>query len=207
MNTKSTIFIVDDDHAVLQALGHLLRASGFMVHTFTSSLEFLKLHDAAVHGCVLLDIAMPGMNGLDLQKALAGSGATHPVIFLTGQGDIPASVQAMKAGAVDFLTKPVERDKLLAAIGAALEKDDAARAISHEQELMHQKMAALTPREHEVLVHVVTGSLNKQIAAKLGTAERTIKFHRAHLMQKLGVQNVAELVRITERSGLLASPV
>ncbi len=209
MNTaRSTVFIVDDDAAVLQALGHLLRAWGYEVRTFSSSLDFLKQHDATVQGCVLLDIAMPGLNGLDLQKTLVDSGAARPIIFLTGKGNIPTSVQAMKAGAVDFLTKPVDQNDLLAAIRVALQRDSAARGTRQEQELIRQKIAALTPREHEVLGHILSGHLNKQTAAELGTAERTIKFHRAHLMQKLGVHSVAELVRIVGRSGmLLQSPL
>jgi FixJ family two-component response regulator len=186
--------VVDDDASVLKSLDRLLRAAGFAVRTFPSPQDFLRHHDTDAPGCVLLDLSMPGVDGLEVQQLLARIGDPCPVIFITGHGDIPASVQAMKAGAVDFLTKPFDREELLAAVRAAIEKDRAGRAARAERSSIGQRVAALTPREREVMVRVVGGSLNKQIAADLGIAEKTVKVHRARVMMKMGVASVAELV-------------
>jgi FixJ family two-component response regulator len=203
MNEKNfTIYLVDDDPGVLKALSRFLDAEGYGVRPFTSAQDFLSHHDAAVPGCAVLDLAMPGLDGLQLQEALAAAGAQRPVIFLTGKGDIPTTVRAMKAGAVDFLTKNAPKDDLLQAIARAEELDVRIRQVHAELVAIQTKIAALTPREREVLTHVVAGRLNKQIAGDLGTAEKTVKFHRGHLMKKLGVCTVADLVRLAEKGGI-----
>lgn len=194
-----TVFVVDDDPAVLKSLSRLLRADQLTVVTFGSAQEFLERHDPSAPGCLVLDMAMPRLNGLELQEALATKGSAVPIIFLTGHGDIPMSVQAMKRGAVDFLTKPVNDDDLIKAVRAALAKDRIARQARNELDDIQERLATLTPREREVLTHVVSGQLNKQIADDLGTVEKTIKVHRARVMEKMKVQSVAELVRLTER--------
>jgi FixJ family two-component response regulator len=150
----------------------------------------------------LLDVAMPGISGLELQEALVASGNDRAIVFLTGHGDIPKSVQAMKAGAVDFLTKPIDDEKLLAAVRVAVEKDTRARELRAQRESVEQRIATLTHREREVLEHVVSGQLNKQIATDLGTVEKTIKVHRARVMAKMGVTSLAELVRLAEQAGI-----
>jgi FixJ family two-component response regulator len=200
--TEPTVFIVDDDPAVLKSLSRLLRASQFNVVTFCSAQEFLERHEPHTPGCLLLDLAMPGFNGLELQEALRVKGSAIPIIFLTAHGDIPMSVQAMKGGALDFLTKPVQDKDLLKAVEAALEKDLIERQSRAELDDIQERLATLTPREREVLIHVVSGQLNKQIAYDLGTVEKTIKVHRARVMEKMKVGSVAELVRLTERAGI-----
>ena len=197
-----TIYLVDDDPGVLKALSRFLDAKGYGVQRFTSAQDFLSHHDATVPGCSILDLAMPGLDGLQLQEALAAGGAQRPVIFLTGKGDIPATVRAMKAGAVDFLTKDAPKDDLLQAIARAEELDAQTRRVRAELVAIQTKVAALTPREREVLAHVVAGRLNKQIAGDLGTVEKTVKFHRGHLMKKLGLRTVADLVRFAEKAGI-----
>jgi FixJ family two-component response regulator len=201
----ATVFVVDDDPSVLRALTRLLRADGLETRPFASPETFLKQHDATTPGCVVLDIAMPGLNGLELQQALMKLGAPRPIVFLSGRGDIPTSVQAMKAGAVDFLTKPVNGKTLLAAVRRANEMDSRARQARSEQRAVAQRLATLTPREHEVLQHVIAGQLNKQIAADLGTVEKTIKVHRARVMEKMGIRSVAELVRMADQAGIPCS--
>ena len=202
MTALPTIFIVDDDPGVLKGLSRLLRAARFDVLAFSSPQEFLARHDPCAPGCLVLDVAMPGLNGLELQAALAAKGSAVPIIFLTGHGDIPMSVQAMKRGAADFLTKPVNDEELLKAVRLALEKDRVGRQERAEIEAIKQRLATLTPREREVMEHVISGQLNKQTAADLGTVEKTIKVHRARVMQKMQVQSVAELVRLAERAGV-----
>jgi FixJ family two-component response regulator len=197
-----TVFLVDDDAGVLKALSRLLRASGYDVRSYTSPREFLAAHDATIPGCAVLDVSMPGLDGLELQQALATGGAHRPVVFLTGRGNIPMSVRAMKAGAVDFLTKPVRDQDLLAAVARAEELDAESRRAQSELASIQAKIAILTPREREVLTHVVAGRLNKQIAYDLGTVEKTIKVHRGRMMEKLGVRTVADLVRMAERAGI-----
>jgi FixJ family two-component response regulator len=171
--------VVDDDTAVLKSLERLLRAAGFAVRTFSSSQDFLQQHDGGAPGCVLLDLAMPGLDGLQLQQALVHAGDPCPVIFITGNGDVPSSVRAMKAGAIDFLTKPFDQAQLLAAVRTAIDRDRAARAVRAERSSVGMRVAALTARERQVMAHVIAGHLNKQIAADLGIAEKTVKVHRA----------------------------
>jgi FixJ family two-component response regulator len=198
-----TVFIVDDDAGVLKALSRLLRAKGYAVRPYTSPQDFLAEHDATVPGCVVLDVAMPGLNGLELQKKLDVEGRSRPIVFLTGRADIPTSVRAMKAGAIDFLTKPVRDKELLAVIAHAEELDAKTRRRYAELDAITAKLVTLTPREREVLTHVVAGRLNKQIAHDLGTVEKTIKVHRSRIMEKLGVRTVADLVRMAEKAGIL----
>ena len=203
MNAEaSVVFVIDDDEGVRKALSRLLQAAGFEACSYPSALEFLKLHDRNQAGCLLLDLAMPGLNGLELQQALVESGCERSIVFISGQADVPKSVKAMKAGAVDFLTKPVEDEVLLAAVRTAIERDRQARSVRAQRESIEERLASLTHREREVLEHVVSGQLNKQIAADLGTVEKTIKVHRARVMAKMGVTSVAELVRVAEHAGI-----
>jgi len=197
-----TVFVVDDDLAVLKSLSRLLRSAHLHAVTFTSPREFLDHYDPRAPGCLVLDVAMPGLNGLELQQALVAGGNDLPIVFLTGHGDIPMSVQAIKRGAVDFLTKPVNDNDLLQAIRAAIEKDRLQRQARDEVAEIQQCLEALTPREREVMEHVVAGQLNKQIAYDLGTVEKTIKVHRGQVMKKMQAQSVAELVRLAERVGI-----
>lgn len=197
-----TIFLVDDDVKVVEALSRLLRGRGYNVAEFTSPQEFLDDHDATMPGCAVLDLSMPGLDGLELQQALAARGAARPIIFLTGRGNIPTTVRAMRAGAVDFLTKPVAVVDLVAAIDRAKEADLLFRQSQAESSAIESRIATLTPRERQVLVQIVSGKLNKQIAYELGTVEKTIKFHRGSLMKKLGVRMVADLVRLAEKAGI-----
>jgi len=197
-----TVFVVDDYAPVRSSISRLLRGAGFAVAAFGSPREFLAQYDPRIPGCLVLDLDMPAVNGFELQRILAKKGSVLPIIFLTGHGDIPKSVRAMKHGASDFLTKPVNDENLLAAIRVAIEKDRALRRGQTNLSEIRAHLATLTPREREVLEHVVTGKLNKQIAGDLGTVEQTVKVHRARVMQKLKVQSVAELVRLTERCGI-----
>jgi FixJ family two-component response regulator len=198
----ATVFVVDDDAAVLKSLSRLLRSAGLAAATFSSPRDFLDQHDPNTPGCLVLDVAMPGLNGLELQQALMARGHELAIIFLTGHGDIPMSVKAMKQGAVDFLTKPVDRDDLLKAVRVAIEKDRLQRQAHAEVAEIQQRLATLTPREREVMHHVISGHLNKQTAADLGTVEKTIKVHRARVMEKMKVHSVAELVHLAERAGV-----
>jgi FixJ family two-component response regulator len=192
---EACVSVVDDDALVLRSLGRLLRAAGFTVQTYPSSQAFLAQGASAAPGCVVLDLSMPGLSGLELQQALAASPDRRPVVFISGRGDVPSSVAAMKAGALDFLVKPFDEPALLAAVRSAVEKDRAARATREELSLISRRVSALTPREREVLARVVEGKLNKQIAAELGTAEKTVKVQRARMMRKMGVDSLAGLVR------------
>jgi FixJ family two-component response regulator len=194
---------VDDDPSVLRALTRLLSSAGLEARGFPSPAAFLEAHDPATPGCLVLDVALPGLDGLEVQKTLSVSECPRPIVFITGRGDIPTTVRAMRGGAVDFLTKPVNGRDLLAAVRNAIEIDRVARLAQGEIVAMRQRLASLTPREREVLVHVVTGRLNKQIAADLGTVEKTIKVHRARIMEKMAVRSLADLVRISERLGVL----
>jgi FixJ family two-component response regulator len=202
-----TVFLVDDDRAVLKALSRILEAKGYQVRAFSSARQFLSEHDASVPGCAIFDVSMPGLDGLELQAALAASGVERPIIFITGKGEIPDSVAAMKAGAIDFLTKPVKSRELLASIALASEKETKLRERQSELAFINDRIGKLTPREKEVLIHVVAGMLNKQIAAHLGIVEKTVKLHRGRVMQKMGVRTVANLVRIAERAGIRPSNV
>src|SRR5437660_9433505 len=202
--TTATVFVVDDYPPVRRSILRLLHAAGFVVVAFASAEEFLAQYDPGVWGCLVLDVAMPALNGLELQRILAEAGSLLPIIFLTGEGDIPKTVRAMKHGASDFLTKPVNDEDLLAAIRVAIEKDRALRRGQTNLSEIRARLATLTPREREVLEHVVTGKLNKQIAGDLGTVEQTVKVHRARVMQKMRVRSVAELVRLTQRCSISA---
>lgn len=197
-----TVFVVDDDASFRQAISRLLRGGGYVVETFGSATEFLQFARTNAPGCVLLDLDMPGLSGLDLQNALDRSENPLPIVFLTGKGDIPTSVQAMRAGADDFLTKPTKKQVLFAAIERALARDAQERTRRDRRHALRARFGALTPREREVLAHVLSGQLNKQIAADLGTGERTIKAHRANLMAKLQVQSVAELAHLVHEAGV-----
>ena len=200
MTDKFTVFLVDDDPGVLKALSRLLRAKGYDVRPYSSPQVFLEEHDVEVPGCALLDVSMPGLDGLEIQRVLTAAGGSHrPVVFVTGKSDIPTSVRAMKAGAIDFLTKPVKDQDLFEAISRAEATDADSRRLHSELELMQAKVRTLTPREREVLTHVVAGRLNKQIAGELGTVEKTIKVHRSRMMEKLGIRTVADLVRMAEK--------
>ena len=200
MTDQFTVFLVDDDPGVLKALSRLLRAKGYDVRPYSSPQVFLEEHDVEVPGCALLDVSMPGLDGLEIQRVLTAAGGSHrPVVFVTGKSDIPTSVRAMKAGAIDFLTKPVKDQDLFEAISRAEATDAESRRLHSELELIQAKVRTLTPREREVLTHVVAGRLNKQIAGELGTVEKTIKVHRSRMMEKLGIRTVADLVRMAEK--------
>ncbi len=203
MNTpEPTIFIVDDEEPVRTAVARLLRSEGYEVATFASPAEFLTAHNRATPGCLVLDMAMPDLNGLQVQQALAERGVARPIVFLTGRADVPTCAQAMKRGAADFLIKPVNDEDLLAAVRRAVIRDRRSRRSQAELESIRAQLATLTPREREVFEHVVTGQLNKQIAGDLGTVEKTVKVHRARVMKKMRVQSVAELARLAERLGI-----
>jgi FixJ family two-component response regulator len=201
-----TVYVVDDDPDVLTAIDRLLQSVGLNVATFPSPHSFLERYDPHAPGCLVLDLALPGFNGLELQRILEQQTGLLPIIFLTGHGDIAASVQAMKHGAADFLTKPVDDAVLIAAIQEALTRDRTLRRERGEQQLIAKRLETLTERERQVLEQIVAGRLNKQIAAELGAAEKTIKFHRANLMRKMGVRVVADLVKLAERAGVGATP-
>ena len=202
MNTKGTVYLLDDEPKMVKALTRLLTAEDFTVHGFTSVENFLDGGRSDEPSCLVLDVAMPELSGLDLQQRLAQDGILLPIVFLTGRGDIPMSVQAIKAGAVDFLTKPVQDADLLRAVNAALERAAEQREAITEMASLRQRLANLTPREREVMEHVVAGRLNKQIAAELGIGEHTIKVHRSRVKKKMAVQSVAELVRAAARLGV-----
>ena len=203
--SEPTVHIVDDDAAFLAATARLLRVSGFAVKTFSSASEFLALREAHAPGCVLADVQMPRMNGLELQEVLAGSANPLPILFLTGHGDIPSSVRAMRDGAEDFLEKRAPKEQLLDAVKRALARDAHERQRRARQHEVRARFEALTKRELEVLGHVVQGRLNKQIADDLGIHERTVKLHRTAITTKLRVQSVAELTRLTDEAGLFAA--
>jgi FixJ family two-component response regulator len=194
------VHVVDDDDSVRTAVVRLLQAAGHEARGYASAGEFLLgRSDRNAPGCMVLDVRMPGPSGLDLQEALARLEVPLPIVFLTGHGDIPMSVRAMKAGAIDFLTKPVSRDALLAAVRTALARDAERRAAHERRHALRARYETLTPREREVFAGVVAGKLNKQIAGELGTAERTVKAHRAQVMEKMQVASVAGLVHVAEQ--------
>ena len=201
-----TVYVVDDDPDVLKAIERLLESVGLTVATFSSPHRFLESYDRSASGCLVLDLALPGLSGLDVQRLLEQQASALPIVFLTGRGDIAASVQAMKHGATDFLTKPIDDTALMAAIHEALARERVLRAAHWERERIAKCLAMLTERERQVLERVVGGRLNKQIAAELGTTEKTIKFHRRNLMHKLGVRVVADLVKLAERAGVGSAP-
>jgi FixJ family two-component response regulator len=200
-----TVFIVDDAPEVRRGLSRVLGAAGYQVHWFESAESYLEVHEARnceELGCLLLDIVLPGMSGLDLQHALADSGRSHPIVFLTGHGNIEMGVHAMKAGAVDFLTKPIDSARLIAAVDEAMRRDAAERDEHALRNMIRQRLATLTIRERQVMEQVTRGKLNKQIAVQLGIGEKTVKVHRARVMSKMTVRSVPELVQLAARVGI-----
>jgi two-component system response regulator FixJ len=197
-----TVFIIDDDASVRKGLSRLLRSAGYHAETYPSAEEFLRREHFDGAGCIVLDVQMPGLSGMDLQDMLNKADYSMPIIFITGHGNIPMSVQAMKRGAVDFLPKPFDDEELLEAVKKAVEKDRKTKAERAEVHDALRRIEQLTPREHEIFRHVITGMLNKQIALKLGIAEKTVKVHRGRVMEKLGVDSVAELVRLAESANI-----
>ncbi len=198
----STVFVVDDDVSVREAVSSLLRSVGYRPTLFASAQDFLASAKADTPACLLLDVRMPGLGGLDCQRALSEHGWQIPVIFMSGHGDVPMTVRVMKAGAVDFLTKPFREQDLLDAVGHALEQDRVRRANDLETAVLRDRFDSLSPREREVMAWVVTGRLNKQIAGEIGTSEITVKVHRGNVMRKMHAESVPDLVRMAGRLGL-----
>jgi FixJ family two-component response regulator len=200
------VFMVDDDPLVRDSVADLLDSAGFSVRTFGSATDFVHSDRPDLCACLILDVELPDLSGLDLQSELASSGVDMPIIFLTGHGDIPMSVRAMKAGATEFLTKPFRKQELLDAVGEALRRDRDRRAQRSETSDLRKRLRTLTPREHQVLALVVNGLLNKQIAGELGTTEETIKVHRGRVMSKMGAGSLADLVRMAGKLKISAQP-
>ena len=201
-DSEAIVFVVDDDPSVRRALQRLIRSAGFTAESFASAQEFLGLPRPDIPGCLVLDIHMPGVSGLDLQDELAAAEVNLPIIFLTGYGTVPASVRAMKAGAVDFLEKPVDDRALVVAIHQAVERNRRARLEQAEVREIQRRVESLSPREREVFSLLLTGMLNKQIASELGTTEKTIKVHRGRVMEKMQAGSMAELVRLAGKLGM-----
>jgi FixJ family two-component response regulator len=199
---SQVVFVIDDDASMREAVSRLLNAVGLTVQTFASAREFLAGRLPDVPGCAVLDVRLPGLSGLDLQREMVERGIHIPVIFITGHGDIPMSVQAMKAGAVEFLTKPFRDQDLLDAVRSGIQLDRQGRKERAELAELRDGLRQLTPREREVMSLVVAGLLNKQIALRLGTSEKTIKIHRSHVMQKMRADSLADLVRMSQKLGI-----
>jgi FixJ family two-component response regulator len=199
---KAVVYVVDDDPSVRKALERLLRSAGYNAMTFASAPEFLDFTCPDRPGCLILDIKMPQLSGLDLQERLSEKGLSLPIIFITGHGTVPASVRAFKAGALDFLQKPFKDKKLLDAVSRGIKKHRRLRRDQKDMKTLRTRLEMLTPRERDVFSLVVTGMLNKQVAFDLGITEKTIKVHRAHVMQKMGAQSFADLVRFAEKLGI-----
>ena len=200
--SDAIIAIVDDDASAREGLQSLIRSAGWRVETFVSAQEFLGRRGAEAPSCLILDLQLPGLSGLDLQKQMAEVGLEIPIVFLTGHGNIPASVQAMKAGAVEFLTKPLDEQKLVDAIHEAIERDRRTRQQHAELRELRERYESLTAREQQVMQQVVSGLLNKQIAAALGITEFTVKIHRGHVMRKMRAGSLPDLVRMAESLGI-----
>ena len=200
-----TVFVVDDDTSVRTALKRLMQSVGFQVETFDSAQAFLKHGPNDGPACLVLDVRMPGMSGIELQQQLTRVGLGMPIVFITGHGNIPMSVKAMKAGAVDFIEKPFEDQKLIDAINLAIKKNKKFRTEQAEINDLQRRVDSLTPREHEVFILVVSGLLNKQIAFDLGMSEKTVKVHRARVMDKMKTKSLADLVRMAEKAGQFES--
>jgi FixJ family two-component response regulator len=200
--TDGVVFVVDDDEPMRRSLENLIRSVGLRVEAFATAQEFLRGKRPDLPGCLVLDVRLPGLSGLDLQKRMAAADIEIPIIFITGHGDIPMTVQAMKAGAMGFLTKPFRDQDLLDAIQQALERDRQAREQRAKVEELRSRYRSLTPREREVIALVVAGLLNKQIAGELGTSEAAVKVHRQHVMEKMGAGSLADLVRLADRLGI-----
>jgi FixJ family two-component response regulator len=205
-DVTSIVFVVDDDISVRESLELLIRCEGWRPETFASAQEFLEHPRPVVSSCLVLDISLPGLNGLDLQKRVAAERSDMPIIFITGYGDVPKTVQAMKAGAVEFLTKPFNDEVLLTAIRQALERSRLALAHETEMQELRDRYASLTPRERQVMALVVSGLLNKQVGGELGISEITVKAHRGQVMQKMKADSVADLVKMAGRLRLTAFP-
>jgi FixJ family two-component response regulator len=203
---QPTVFVVDDDASIRKSLSRLLAQEGWRVATFDSAEAFLGGWDAGSPGCLLLDVDLPGLDGLELQRRLSASGQELPIVFITGQGDIPMTVRAMKAGAIDFLPKPVDAATLFSVVRAGIAQDAESRERRAEQAALVARFASLTEREREVLVAVAAGRLNKQIAADLGIVEQTVKFHRARIMEKLGADTTAQLMVMAAQMNLDGRP-
>ena len=199
---ETIIFIIDDDDSVRKSLSRLLRVSGFNVETYESSEQFLAREPYYGIGCIILDISMPGLSGMELHDELIRVGYDLPIVFITGHGDIPMSVRAMKKGAVDFLLKPFDEEELLQAVGRAIEADRKAKSEQTERRRIMKLIEDLTPREREVMPCILGGMLNKQIAFTLGISEKTVKIHRGRIMEKLGAHSVAELIHLAEKAGI-----
>jgi FixJ family two-component response regulator len=200
--TQAIVFVVDDDASVREALERLIRSAGLRVEAFASAEEFLKRPRADAPSCLVLDVRLPDLSGLDLQRRMVDANNEIPIVFITGHGDIPTTVRAMKAGAVQFLTKPLVEGDVLESIRDAIARDRTVRQQHAETSELRARFASLTPREEEVMEWVVSGLLNKQIAGELGISEETVKVHRGHVMRKMGADSLAELVRMSERLGI-----
>jgi FixJ family two-component response regulator len=206
MSSDGIVYIVDDDESVLRSLHGLIESAGLSAASFPSAQAFLAAHRPDAPGCLVLDVELPGLSGLDLQRQLADSSAAVPIIFLTGRGDIPMSVRAMKDGAAEFLTKPFDAHNLLATIRNAIEQDRLARIARGQLDELRRRYESLTPRERAVMAGIVAGRLNKQIAAEFGTSEVTVKEQRRHVMHKMQAHSLAALVLVAERLGVTSAP-
>ena len=204
--TVETVYLVDDDPGVRKALSRVLREEGWNVEAFESAEAYVARPGDRAGGCLVLDVSLPGLDGLELQRRLAEAGRALPIVFVTGHGDIPMSVKAIKAGATDFLTKPVQAGALVAAVRSAIEQHRAERTARADAAKLRDRLASLTPREREVLAALVAGRLNKQIASDLGVVEQTVKFHRARIMERMQARTIAELMHFAAQLGIGARP-